>query len=437
MAGNNKNSVAGTQSKIDPGIISQMQNYARIREQLPKQAIMASNTKYIGSIPKSPSSNFNLNQIYNAIQKSVAYNRIQKYAAPGNLAYEKGFEFVASKNVIYQLTKLKKLAQKYGNLKLEGKVDKLIEKLPKSVKKRLDFRMAEIEEIAKTGKPNLSKEFKNVKKAYEKFGSQIINGVNKANTVKKIQKLKNVAKGLKVVEKVGKGFFVGLDIINLWDFRNKLLQKKATGGEWVDAVISALSLTGNLLGGIGFVASMLGGSALAVSLAPVIATIGTVALVAGLAKFGYDTLLSDEALKKAPKGPKKKLIVPNQMDISKLFGFDASQYIYNNARQSIPRNARGTSYFPGGLSLVGEEGPELVNLPRGSQVFSNSRTQSLLKGMGSGSAGISVNYSPQITIQGNADAHVMKIASDNSYADFERKFNALMDRRRRLSFAGG
>jgi hypothetical protein len=103
----------------------------------------------------------------------------------------------------------------------------------------------------------------------------------------------------------------------------------------------------------------------------------------------------------------------------------------------VGTNANGTSYFGGGLSLVGEEGPELVNLPRGSQVFPNSRTKSLLNGMGGGNAGISVNYSPQITIQGNADAKVMKTASDNSYADFERKFNALMDRRRRLSFAGG
>lgn len=33
--------------------------------------------------------------------------------------------------------------------------------------------------------------------------------------------------------------------------------------------------------------------------------------------------------------------------------------------------AEGTSYAPGGLALVGERGPEIVNLPRGSQVFPN------------------------------------------------------------------
>src|SRR5690606_39066543 len=33
----------------------------------------------------------------------------------------------------------------------------------------------------------------------------------------------------------------------------------------------------------------------------------------------------------------------------------------------IPGFANGTNYAPGGLAMVGERGPELVNLPRGSQ----------------------------------------------------------------------
>lgn len=37
----------------------------------------------------------------------------------------------------------------------------------------------------------------------------------------------------------------------------------------------------------------------------------------------------------------------------------------------IPGFATGTSFAPGGLALVGERGPELVNLPRGSQVIPN------------------------------------------------------------------
>lgn len=39
----------------------------------------------------------------------------------------------------------------------------------------------------------------------------------------------------------------------------------------------------------------------------------------------------------------------------------------------IPGFAMGTNYAPGGLAMVGERGPELVNLPRGSQVIPNHK----------------------------------------------------------------
>ena len=44
--------------------------------------------------------------------------------------------------------------------------------------------------------------------------------------------------------------------------------------------------------------------------------------------------------------------------------------------------ATGTTNAPGGMSLVGERGPELVNLPRGSQVIPNGRTSAMLGGVG-------------------------------------------------------
>lgn len=44
---------------------------------------------------------------------------------------------------------------------------------------------------------------------------------------------------------------------------------------------------------------------------------------------------------------------------------------------SIPGFANGTNFAPGGLALVGERGPELVNLPRGSQVIPNHRLGSM------------------------------------------------------------
>ena len=42
--------------------------------------------------------------------------------------------------------------------------------------------------------------------------------------------------------------------------------------------------------------------------------------------------------------------------------------------------AVGTNYAPGGLSLVGERGPELINLPRGSQVIPAAQTSNILQG---------------------------------------------------------
>lgn len=40
--------------------------------------------------------------------------------------------------------------------------------------------------------------------------------------------------------------------------------------------------------------------------------------------------------------------------------------------------ANGTSFHPGGLALVGEKGPEIVNLPRGSQVYPNGQSQQMM-----------------------------------------------------------
>ena len=54
----------------------------------------------------------------------------------------------------------------------------------------------------------------------------------------------------------------------------------------------------------------------------------------------------------------------------------------------VPRLASGSRYFRGGLALVGEQGPELVAMPRGSRVFTARETS----GMGdSGPVSVTVN----------------------------------------------
>lgn len=42
--------------------------------------------------------------------------------------------------------------------------------------------------------------------------------------------------------------------------------------------------------------------------------------------------------------------------------------------QTVSSNATGTNYFPGGWTWVGERGPELMRLPRGSQIMSNPQS---------------------------------------------------------------
>lgn len=56
----------------------------------------------------------------------------------------------------------------------------------------------------------------------------------------------------------------------------------------------------------------------------------------------------------------------------------------------IPHFARGTNFAPGGMAIVGEEGPELINLPRGSQVKTAGQTRQALSQAPSG-AKIEVN----------------------------------------------
>lgn len=48
----------------------------------------------------------------------------------------------------------------------------------------------------------------------------------------------------------------------------------------------------------------------------------------------------------------------------------------------IPGYAGGTNNHPGGLALVGERGPELVSMPRGSQVFTNRESAGMMSGRG-------------------------------------------------------
>lgn len=76
--------------------------------------------------------------------------------------------------------------------------------------------------------------------------------------------------------------------------------------------------------------------------------------------------------------------------------------------------ADGTSSAPGGMALVGEKGPEIVNLPRGSQVIPNHK----IKGYADGTpgAGIAVAGGGNIHI-GSMSVHAHGVNDPNKFSE--------------------
>jgi phage-related minor tail protein len=75
---------------------------------------------------------------------------------------------------------------------------------------------------------------------------------------------------------------------------------------------------------------------------------------------------------------------------------------------NIPGFAMGTNFAPGGMALVGEQGPELVSLPRGSRVDNASRTAQQLAAAGA-------TYGPMtVNVYGVPDAPAVARAVDNA-----------------------
>ncbi|MBI1296662.1 tape measure protein [bacterium] len=70
-------------------------------------------------------------------------------------------------------------------------------------------------------------------------------------------------------------------------------------------------------------------------------------------------------------------------------------------------NAAGTSFWRGGLTVVGERGPELVYLPRGSKIESAERSAPLLQGQGDG---VTVNVYATVSGTLDEDALAWRIA---------------------------
>lgn len=88
----------------------------------------------------------------------------------------------------------------------------------------------------------------------------------------------------------------------------------------------------------------------------------------------------------------------------------------------IPGYATGTRYHPGGPALVGERGPELLNLPRGSQVIP-------LSGSG-GNTVIRLNFAPVIH---GAGPEIIP-ALERQQQSFLRQLENVMHQQRRVAY---
>ncbi|QIG67263.1 tail tape measure protein [Rhizobium phage RHph_TM3_3_3] len=71
--------------------------------------------------------------------------------------------------------------------------------------------------------------------------------------------------------------------------------------------------------------------------------------------------------------------------------------------------ADGTNYAPGGLAIVGERGPELVNLPQGSQVFNTNRSAQMM-GAGNDNGSSSPRKLEVHVHGGSGDEHIRELA---------------------------
>jgi uncharacterized protein YbjQ (UPF0145 family) len=85
------------------------------------------------------------------------------------------------------------------------------------------------------------------------------------------------------------------------------------------------------------------------------------------------------------------------------------------AQWAGPSFASGTSFAPGGLSLVGEHGPELVNLSRGSQVFSNPASMAMMGAANQNSVAINLHLgNTQINGSGLSAGQLMTVLVANN-----------------------
>ncbi len=70
--------------------------------------------------------------------------------------------------------------------------------------------------------------------------------------------------------------------------------------------------------------------------------------------------------------------------IRRVFSCASSGVGYSDSTGSTGNNAHGTNFWRGGLTWVGEQGPELIDLPKGTKVYSNQKSMEMVRGASGG-----------------------------------------------------
>ncbi|WP_407308774.1 phage tail length tape measure family protein [Desulfosporosinus sp. SB140] len=111
-------------------------------------------------------------------------------------------------------------------------------------------------------------------------------------------------------------------------------------------------------------------------------------------------------------------------------------------------NALGTDNWRGGLTWVGEKGPELINLAKGAQVIPNNKSRGLAASLSEGksggisqgagnnnSGGNNFTYSPVFNIGAGANVQDFKQAASDAQREWETRMQTWQRNQRRVSFA--
>lgn len=115
----------------------------------------------------------------------------------------------------------------------------------------------------------------------------------------------------------------------------------------------------------------------------------------GLAQYMAQTL--QRALVDNLSSTLARLLSPDALGNGGLFGKGGIASVILHA---IPGFASGTTSAPGGLAWVGEKGPELINLPRGSQVIPAGLSAAMARVAGAGNRGGDVRMHMSVSLDG-------------------------------------